>query len=404
LPVLRPVTETSLPPFVFLVNRERTTEAKMLGSLRAYARHRGVALFAVQKAIQTGRITRTVDGLVDFERADAAWVLPPPKACVKPGQMPPTEAAPERSWMYQSEFARSIRKTSISRYIRSGMPLLDGGLIEPVSARAWIEEFERAEAGKRESQRTCERASFAILSSLEMQNGRECRACGKHLPPEMFNRYRSQATNTERLRSICKPCHKEKYEAIYKARLRVEVAAEKLTRGRKVCNRCEVKKPEAAFKHGDRACLECRVILLEAEVASLSERAKFADAKDWQRERARRDKHAHPEKSLKWNEKRAKLMIEQSDGTVTAECLGDLFASAEGKPCPYCGVQMLRGIKSLDHMEPLSLGGAHSLGNLIICCRLCNTRKRNWPLERWLEKISGRVSDPAGVVEEQCLQ
>jgi hypothetical protein len=45
----------------------------MTGSLRAYSRHRGCALRAVQKAIEAGRIQVESDGSVDFEKADAAW-------------------------------------------------------------------------------------------------------------------------------------------------------------------------------------------------------------------------------------------------------------------------------------------------------------------------------------------
>ena len=42
-------------------------------SLRAYAKHRGVSLAAVQKAIHSGRITPNSDGLIDSDRADAEW-------------------------------------------------------------------------------------------------------------------------------------------------------------------------------------------------------------------------------------------------------------------------------------------------------------------------------------------
>lgn len=42
-------------------------------SLRAYARHRGVALSAVQKAIATGRIHPEPDGGIDPAKADAQW-------------------------------------------------------------------------------------------------------------------------------------------------------------------------------------------------------------------------------------------------------------------------------------------------------------------------------------------
>ncbi len=52
-----------------------------LVSLRAYAKHRGVSLAAVQKAIHSGRITPNANGLIDTERADAEW-----RAKTRPGQ------------------------------------------------------------------------------------------------------------------------------------------------------------------------------------------------------------------------------------------------------------------------------------------------------------------------------
>ena len=42
-------------------------------SLWQYAKHRGCAMSAVQKAISTGRITTTTDGRIDPVQADAEW-------------------------------------------------------------------------------------------------------------------------------------------------------------------------------------------------------------------------------------------------------------------------------------------------------------------------------------------
>jgi hypothetical protein len=42
-------------------------------SLRGYARHRGVALSAVQKAIKSRRISVEPDGRIESERADVQW-------------------------------------------------------------------------------------------------------------------------------------------------------------------------------------------------------------------------------------------------------------------------------------------------------------------------------------------
>jgi hypothetical protein len=58
-------------------------------SLRAYAKHRGVSLAAVQKAVHSGRITPNADGLIDSDRADAEWA-----AKTRPGQRRARPAPP----------------------------------------------------------------------------------------------------------------------------------------------------------------------------------------------------------------------------------------------------------------------------------------------------------------------
>ncbi len=51
----------------------------MIGSMRAYARHReelnleGQTLGAIQRAVNSGRISKESDGQIDFEKADTAW-------------------------------------------------------------------------------------------------------------------------------------------------------------------------------------------------------------------------------------------------------------------------------------------------------------------------------------------
>jgi len=57
-------------------------------SLRAYAKHRGVSLAAVQKAIRSGRIATTGEGSIDSDRADAEW-----SAKTRPGQKRSTKIA-----------------------------------------------------------------------------------------------------------------------------------------------------------------------------------------------------------------------------------------------------------------------------------------------------------------------
>jgi len=43
--------------------------------------------------------------------------------------------------------------------------------------------------------------------------------------------------------------------------------------------------------------------------------------------------------------------------------------------CCYCGLQYPAPELSLDHVEPRMRGGDRSEGNLVTCCRACNTAK-----------------------------
>ena len=108
-----------------------------LVSLRAYARHRGVSLRAVQKAIGSGRIEKSPDGRIDVDAADATWEsrtapragttsnnrgsIPPshPSGPVQrePLVSPPLEPRPDLSSGGGIEYsrARAIRETYLAR-------------------------------------------------------------------------------------------------------------------------------------------------------------------------------------------------------------------------------------------------------------------------------------------------
>lgn len=50
--------------------------------------------------------------------------------------------------------------------------------------------------------------------------------------------------------------------------------------------------------------------------------------------------------------------------------------------CHYCGRQVGREALTMDHVVPLSRGGTSSKGNLVPCCKECNTAKKTrLPLE-----------------------
>jgi 5-methylcytosine-specific restriction endonuclease McrA len=67
-----------------------------------------------------------------------------------------------------------------------------------------------------------------------------------------------------------------------------------------------------------------------------------------------------------------------SDGSLTPKAMVALFAAA--KCCPFCRKRMKSQDKSLDHIVPLSKGGAHSILNALVCCKRCNAKKHARPI------------------------
>lgn len=46
-----------------------------------------------------------------------------------------------------------------------------------------------------------------------------------------------------------------------------------------------------------------------------------------------------------------------------------------GHRCVYCGGEFDLAELTVDHVQPRVKGGDHSSGNLVACCRACNTEK-----------------------------
>ena len=55
--------------------------------------------------------------------------------------------------------------------------------------------------------------------------------------------------------------------------------------------------------------------------------------------------------------------------------------------CSYCGNTNASG---LDHVVPITLGGTHTLDNVVPCCFICNASKNNRPLVVFL--MSSRMT------------
>ena len=50
---------------------------------------------------------------------------------------------------------------------------------------------------------------------------------------------------------------------------------------------------------------------------------------------------------------------------------------AQGHKCALCKADLKKVKPHLDHITPLSKGGAHETGNLQVLCRSCNLQKKD---------------------------
>lgn len=89
----------------------------------------------------------------------------------------------------------------------------------------------------------------------------------------------------------------------------------------------------------------------------------------------------HPEENrAKCAQRRAR--IAGAEGELSAREFIAICELQEGL-CAYCGEPSKL---TMDHVIPLTGGGAHDAGNVVGACFSCNASKGNRPLEDWLDR------------------
>jgi 5-methylcytosine-specific restriction endonuclease McrA len=178
----------------------------------------------------------------------------------------------------------------------------------------------------------------------------------------------------------------------------------------KICTKCGQEKLLDAFskcsaaKSGIRsACRECcstssrawREANLETFLAG---KRKWREANDdkvraWHRDyhEANREtilagkreyRQANPEVKRNQGHRRRARKAENGVFLVTKKDIARLLL----QPCAYCGAVA----EHIDHVIPISRGGAHKIGNLVAACSSCNLRKGSKLLSVWRLGNSGQ--------------
>jgi hypothetical protein len=117
-------------------------------------------------------------------------------------------------------------------------------------------------------------------------------------------------------------------------------------------------------------------------------RARYARQSLKERLRVQAYKHANPRLPIIMSAVRADRAKRQSDGTLTTKSVRALIAAATH--CAYCNVSFMEARATLDHMEPLVRGGAHSLANAAVACLSCNLTKGRMNWAEWQQGLTTR--------------
>lgn len=112
-----------------------------------------------------------------------------------------------------------------------------------------------------------------------------------------------------------------------------------------------------------------------------------------ERERVRLYKYSHPETVAGWddtkgNKRKWNQAAIAADGTVTKAVIRRLTVE---KNCAYCYALLDANNRQIDHVDPLSKGGAHSASNLVAACWSCNASKGAKKLWQWLGQLEERM-------------
>ena len=183
---------------------------------------------------------------------------------------------------------------------------------------------------------------------------RICKACGEAKPDSEYHRDRCAPDG---LVSKCKPCACA-YEAARYERDAEKVRAQARARREK-----------------------------NAEAARAYDRLRYERDRDKRIEGATKQSHV----------RRARLAEVQADKGLTRLAL----RKRDGDLCHYCKREMdfSRAVgrkfhdlhATVEHVIPISRGGAHTFDNCVLACRSCNLRKNAQSVEEWAEVMaSGR--------------
>ncbi len=185
-----------------------------------------------------------------------------------------------------------------------------------------------------------------------MPHGKQCTKCSTEKPADAFSADRSKRDG---LRPTCKDCDRARRRAS----------------GTVINEKRRVRYWANVDEERERARNYAREHASEQRERSREYRARNADKLN---EAAREWRQANPDRVRANNQRRRAL---QRDATVEPFTHRDMLRDWEDSDlygCFYCGSSLEKGYE-VNHFDPLSKGGAHTVANLVPSCKPCNGAK-----------------------------
>lgn len=216
-----------------------------------------------------------------------------------------------------------------------------------------------------------------------------CLHCKENLPAEAYYIFMDHAYNKLRLTSYCRECTKVKErkagrnpERKASARAYHAKHRERLNAAKRIYN--FVNKARIAAKNKIRWAREDYKLRKRLYMASRDEIAK-ARKREYDKQYNLTHRAHLRVVAARWrrnNPEKAKAIRDRRRAVVLGACIRDLteeqwefIKTTYNYCCAYCGRKMQR--LTIDHITPLSKGGAHTATNVVPACKSCNSKKCN---------------------------
>lgn len=209
-----------------------------------------------------------------------------------------------------------------------------------------------------------------------LNNTKICSSCQRDLPIESFNKDKSKKDGKS---GRCRECNKARSAQWYAENKETALAQRK----ERFANNRDMEIQQ--MREWRLANTDRKKASDEAWRAANADRVK-RNALEWSRRnresvyaRTAAYKKENPQRVIEWNHRRRALQRGSGVRLVTQVDLERLKIRYGGR-CAYCGGS---GKMTIDHVIPLSRGGAHSIGNLLPACGFCNFSKGSKLLIEW---------------------